>query len=339
MKQAIDTSLAFRSARNLYFRVLHAMIRPASLQKNDRVFVLNTSRKGEFESDYIVSTLERWGLQVVLGESVSHTGDCQFSAPMEVRVTDLQRALDDSSIKALFFCRGGYGLVQLIDALSFDQFLKHPKWLIGYSDITYLHAHVHSLGVMSLHASMLMAYRQCAPSDLDALVAILFNGKRKFVCHGLEVHRPAAVTGPLIGGNLSILHTVIGTPSDMDYAGKILLLEDVFENLMSIERMLYALKRSGKFNNLKALLLGDFVIPVKDNDTSNSIVPEIPAPDEQTIQQAFRIMVLRFFKDADFPIVFGLPVGHVTGRNLPVILGATVYLNLRPDRIDLEYKT
>lgn len=314
------------------------MIRPPLLQKDDRVFVLNTSRKGAFESEYIVTTLESWGLQVIIGESVLHPGDCQFAAPLEIRLADLQRALDDTSIKALFFCRGGYGLVQLLDALSFEQFLMKPKWLIGYSDITYLHAHLHSLGIMSLHASMLMAYRHCAPSDLIALTDILCKGKRQFACHGLQVHRPAPVAGTLMGGNLSILHTVIGTPSDFDYSGKILLIEDVFENLMSIERMLYALKRAGKFKNLKALLLGDFVIPIKDNETSNSIVSEIPEPDEHSVQQAFRMMVLRFFKDADFPIVFRLPIGHVPGRNLPVVLGATVDLEMNGDSLKLSYR-
>lgn len=314
------------------------MIRPAFLQKNDRVHVLNTSRKGAFEADYIVNLLESWDLKVSIGESVSHSGDCQFAAPLEVRFSDLQQALDDAEIKAVFFCRGGYGLVQLLGALSFEQLLKHPKWLIGYSDITYLHAHLHSLGLMSLHASMVMSYRQCSPSDMKTLTEILFGTVSPVVFTGVEVHRAAPVTGTLIGGNLSILHTVIGTPSDMDYSGKILLIEDVFENLMSIERMLYALKRSGKFDGLKALLLGDFVVPIKDNETSNSIVPEIPRPDEHSIQKALRLMVLRFFKDAPFPIVFGLPVGHVAGRNLPVILGADVDLEMNESSLELRYR-
>ncbi len=315
------------------------MIKPPSLKKNDRVFVLNTSRKGVFEFDYVVSLLESWGLRVIVGQSVNHPGDCQFAAPFGVRLADLQQALDDSSIKAVFFCRGGYGLVQLLDAVSFEQFSKNPKWLIGYSDITYLHAHVHSLGIMSLHASMVMSYRQCSPSDMQSLTNILFGTVDSFVATELKVHRPASVTGTLIGGNLSILHTVIGTASDMDYSGKILLIEDVFENLMSIERMLYALKRSGKLSGLNALLLGDFIIPIKDNETSNSIIAEIPEPDEHSIQQAFRLMVLRFFKDATFPIVFGFPVGHVAGRNLPVILGATVHLEMDHDRLELRYRT
>lgn len=315
------------------------MIKPTPLRQNDQVYILNTSRKGVFEADFIVAILRRWGLNPVIGHSALHSGDCQFAAPLEVRFRDLQEALDNPLIKAVFFCRGGYGLVQLLDRLSFDGFLQHPKWLIGYSDITYLHSHLHSLGVMSVHASMLMAYRSCAPQDMAALTDILFHRKQQFTFTGLEIDRPDTVSGVLIGGNLSILHTVIGTASDVDMNDKILIIEDVFENLMSVERMLYALKRSGKFDNLKALLIGDFVIPLKDNEMSNSIVSDIPEPDETSIGTAFRLLVRKFFKDAAFPIAFGLPVGHVPGRNTPLILGSSVCLRMSTDTLELTYKT
>jgi len=274
----------------------------------------------------------------MLGETISDTGYCQFSAHPEVRLRDLQKALDHPEVKAIFFLRGGYGTVQILDLLDFSNFESSPKWLVGFSDITFLHAHVNrNLAIETLHGAMLFGFGTASERDLQSLQQLLFGTQTEFAFDGLENHKIAAVKGQLVGGNLSILHSVIGTPSDIKTEDKILVLEDTFENLMSIERMLYAMKRSGKFDNLKGLLLGDFIIPIKDNETSNCMVPEFPTPDQQTIETAFRLMVLNFFKSYDFPIVFGLPAGHRSGRNVALRLGADVSLDISESQLSIHY--
>jgi len=314
------------------------MIRPSNLKKGDTVYLVNIARKGVYDSDFVTDVFEKWGLKTIVGETVTNEGHCQFSAGPEVRLRDLQRAFDDENVKAVFFMRGGYGTVQILDQLDFSRFSQFPKWLVGFSDITYLHAHVNrNFKVETIHGAMLFGFATAGARDLESLRDLLFDATPNFDFDNLENHKTANVEGELIGGNLSILHTVIGTPSDIDTDGKILFVEDTFENLMSIERMLYAMRRSGKFSSLKALLIGDFNIPIKDNETSNCMVPEFPEPNEATIQAAFRLMVLDFFKDYDFPIVFGLPIGHNPGRNVALNFGRRVKLSIGARDLNLAY--
>lgn len=314
------------------------MKRPSRLQKGDTVYLLNIARKGVYDPGFVMRTFEDWGLETIIGETISEDSYCQFSANPETRLRDLQKALDDENVKAVFFMRGGYGTVQILDKLDFSKFSEHPKWFVGFSDITYLHSHINrNFGIETIHGAMLFGFATAGPRDLESIKSLLFDADPMFVFDGLENYKTANVQGELVGGNLSILHTVIGTPSDLDMNGKILFIEDTYENLMSIERMLYAMKRSGKFDNLKALLVGDFIIPLKDNETSNCMVPEFPQPDEDTIQTAFRLLLLNFFKEYDFPIVFGLPIGHRPDRNVALNLGRKVRLDMTADTLRLTY--
>lgn len=315
------------------------MIIPPSLQKGDSVYLVNIARKGVYDTAFVEKTFRDWGLNPVLGETVSTDGYCQFAAEASLRLADFQKALDNPKIKAIFFLRGGYGTVQILDQIDFTAFTENPKWLVGYSDITYLHAHINrNFGIATLHAAMFSAWHTASESDLHSLRAQLFGESDTLVFSDVDSEKFRETTGEVVGGNLSILHTVIGTPSDITTDGKILFLEDVFENLMSIERMLWAMKRSGKFKGLKALLLGDFLIPVKDNETSNCMVPEIPVPDESSIQPAFRKMILNFFREYDFPICFGLSIGHTTARNTAVVVGKTVHLSMKNGNLVLSGK-
>ncbi|MBD3581345.1 S66 peptidase family protein [Flavobacterium selenitireducens] len=315
------------------------MKRPAHLKKGDTVYLLNIARKGVYNTEFVTRTFDDWGLRTIVGETISDGGFCQFSASSEVRLRDLQNALDDDRIKAIFFLRGGYGTVQILDKLNFSRFTDHPKWLVGFSDITYLHAHINrNFGIETLHGTMLFGFQTASPADLRSMRKLLFEPTSEFTFGGLENHKIADVKGEIVGGNLSILHTVIGTRSDLETYGKILFIEDTYENLMSIERMLYAMKRSGKFDKLKALLVGDFIIPIKDNETSNCMVAEFPEPDEHTIEKAFRIMLLNFFAEYDFPIVFGLPIGHRPDRNIALNFGRTANLAMTDMELTLEYK-
>lgn len=313
-------------------------MQPPFLKNGDSVFLLNISRKGIFNIDFVTQTILNWGLNPIVGNTLTGNGFCQFAADRQTRLDELQNALNNPDIKAIFFCRGGYGAVQLIDELDFSTFAKQPKWLIGYSDITYLHNHIHqNFSLQTIHGPMLFGFEKERQENLTLLQKCLFGQTQHISFSNCSNYKTNNVSGKLVGGNLSILHTCIGTPSDIDTDGKILIIEDVNENLMSVERMLYALKRSGKLNKLEAMLLGDFIIPIKDNETSNNIVAEIPNPSEENVHDAFKKMVLNVLSEYNFPICFGLPVGHIIGRNIPLLLGANVHLQINNNSIALTY--
>lgn len=314
------------------------MARPQYLKKGDTVYLLNISRKGSINMPFVKQVFSDWGLQIVIGETITHEGFCQFSQTQEKRLEDLQTALDDEKVRAIFFCRGGYGTVQILDKIDFSKFIENPKWLIGFSDITYLHAHIHNnFNIETIHGAMLFGFHVSDKADLESMRASLFGEMKQLDFENLENHKVASVEGELVGGNLSILHTVIGTPSDLNTDGKILFIEDTYENLMSIERMLHAFKRSGKLEKLKALLIGDFNIPIKDNERSNSMVMDYPTPDEHTVGFALKVVILDLLKDYDFPICFGLPIGHIEGRNIALILGRKVQLDMTSDSLKILY--
>ena len=314
------------------------MIKPTNLQKGDTVYLLSISRKGSIDMAFVEQQFKNWDLHTIIGTTITGEGFCQFAGTKEERLMEFQAALDNPTIKAIFFGRGGYGTVQIIDQIDFSAFVKHPKWLIGYSDITYLHSHIHqNFGIETIHSTMLSGFNSANQYDVESIKPILFAGEQNLYFKNTENHKIATITGEIVGGNLSILHTNIGTPSDLDTTGKILLLEDVFENLMSIERMLYALKRSGKLDNIKGLLLGDFSIPIKDNEKSNSMVAAYPNPTAENIDKAFRIMVLDLLREYHYPICFGLPIGHETGRNVAINLGAKATISLTSNEVQVLY--
>lgn len=313
-------------------------MQPPFLKNGDSVFLLNISRKGEVDIGFVTKKIQSWGLNPLIGNTIRSNGFCQFAADKQTRLEELQFALNDPDIKAIFFCRGGYGAVQLIDEIDFSIFTKHPKWLIGYSDITYLHSHLHhQFLAQTIHGPMLFGFNKETPENLEALKKCLFGQIKHIAFTNCTTYKTNNVSGILVGGNLSILHTCIGTPSDIDTDGKILIIEDVNENLMSIERMLYALKRSGKLDKLQALLLGDFVIPIKDNETSNNIVAEMPNPTEKNIQEALHKMVLNLLSEYNYPICFDLPFGHIIGRNTSLIFGTNVQLQINKTSLELTY--
>lgn len=310
---------------------------PDLLKKGDTVYLLNIARFGICNREFVRHTFTSWGLNVIWGKSITDKPHCQFSERAEVRLEDLQNAMNNPEIKAIFFLRGGYGTVQIMDDLDLTHFKMHPKWLVGYSDITFMHQLMQKSDFQSIHATMLSTWHQTSISDLTSIKELLFENQVKQEFLDVKSSEIVTIEGELIGGNLSIVHTQIGTLTDIETNGKILVLEDVFENLMSIERMLWALRRSGKFNNLKAILLGDFIIPIKDNETSNNMVYGIPEVNESNSQQAFHVMISEFFKNDSFPVISGLDVGHSLGRNRALKLGAKVRIQTESNRMTIEY--
>jgi muramoyltetrapeptide carboxypeptidase len=272
-------------------------LRPNPIQKGDTVGLLALACKVDFEvlRPAIELMENEWGLKVILGESLTSEYH-QFAGTDTVRANDFQVMLDNPEIKAIFSARGGYGSSRLLDSIDFTAFQKQPKWVVGFSDITAVHCHIHTLNIESLHATMPKLFLQEGGEEsLESLRKILFGEETNYKIEPHQMNRLGAGNGQIIGGNLAILIHVIGSKSDINYDGKILFLEDVNEYLYSIDRMMIQLKRSGKLQNLAGLIVGSFS-DCQDNDvpfgkTANEIIQEAVA-------------------DYDFPVCYGFPVGH-----------------------------
>lgn len=255
-----------------------------------------------------------WQLTVVEGESVQAV-DGPFAGSDDLRRADLQRMLDDPAIRAVFAARGGYGCYRIVDTLDLTRFRQHPKWLVGFSDVTVLHSWLTKQGYPSLHGIMPKQFgNEGVAEALSTLHQWLFGHLP--ISYDVPAHplnRPGQVSGQLIGGNLTMLINSIGTPTDLDYSGKILFIEDIDETLFSLDRMMTQLKRAGRLSNLAGLVVGQFT------DMQLSLNLPFGKDANQIIAEAVA--------EYSYPVCYDFPAGHVA-RNLALPLGRTVRLEV-----------
>ncbi len=295
---------------------------PPYLKKGDTVAIVCTASavKGGIADG--IRTLESWGLQVLVSASVSATWHT-FAGSDALRQEDLQQALDDVAVKAVFAARGGYGTVRIIDAIDFTSFAQNPKWLIGFSDITVLHSHIQrQTGVASIHGQMPKSFEKGTISSLESLRKALF-GEDATIQYSTAnaAHRDGEAEGVLIGGNLAILQSILGSASDPEYDDKILFIEDVGEALYNTDRMLRTLKRAGKLAKLRGLIVGGF-----------TAVRESDPPFGQDIPQIVQEIVAEY----TYPVAFDFPAGHIED-NHALVFGANTRLSVANNRIKLTY--
>jgi muramoyltetrapeptide carboxypeptidase len=255
---------------------------------------------------------QKWGLEVILGSYVFNREN-QFAGTDEQRMKDLQVMLDDASIRAILCARGGYGTVRIIDKLDFSRFLRYPKWIVGYSDITVLHSHIHRhFGIETLHATMPlnMPENQLGNTSVETLRKALFGEEIVYAKRLGPLDRTGAGEGILAGGNLSILYSLMGSHSQIDTKGKILFLEDVDEYLYHIDRMMMNLKRAGMLKELKGLIVGSM------HDMKDNTVP---------FGKNARQIIAGAVKEFKYPVCFDFPSGHGP-ENVALILGRRVKL-------------
>lgn len=300
-----------------------SIIIPPSLKKGDTIGI--TCPGSFLPSERVqqcIRTLQNWGYEVMLGKTVGSDSKNYFSASDEERTDELQAMLDNPEIKAILFGRGGYGTGRIIDHLNFRAFKKNPKWLIGFSDITLLHTHVHTnCKVATLHSPMAAAFNLTNNDStyIDALHHCLKGRKNKIECVAHPFNKKGTATGQLVGGNLALLAHVIGTKSDIDTKGKILFIEDVGEPLYNTDRMLHQLKRAGKFKNLAGLIFGGFT-DIKDTERPFGQKP---------------VEILRnIIEDYDYPVCFGFPISH-DYTNFPVKTGVEHQLRITSGKVIL----
>jgi len=285
------------------------MILPPFLQPGDTIAIVCPSGfMAREKAQTCIDTLQQWGYKVRIGATLDSDSENYFSGTNEQRLADLQHALDDTAVNAVFCGRGGYGLSRIIDALDFTAFRQTPKWLIGYSDITVLHAHVLTrYKIATLHSPMAGAFNDggAVSEGVLSLRRALAGEPAAYTCAIHPFNRRGKVTAPLVGGNLSILAHLVGSPSDIDTKGKLLFLEDVGEYLYNLDRMLLQLKRSGKLAHLAGLVVGGFT---ELKDTTR--------PFGATAEAIIRDVVNEY----DYPVCFGFPVSH-TPDNVALKVG------------------
>lgn len=307
------------------------LIFPPYLHEGDRVIILSPSSK--IDKSFLrgaTKRLKSWRLEVVLAK-YSGSANGTYAGSVSQRLEDLQDAMDDEKAKVIFCSRGGYGAIHLVDKLDFTKFRKHPKWLVGFSDITALHNVFQQNGFASLHAPMARHLavepeeNYCAKLMKDILFGNISEDENAIIYTLTNPHKlnqKGTGTGILRGGNLAVLYGLRGTPYDIPAEGTILFIEDVGERPHAIERMMYNLKLGGVLEKLSGLIIGQFT----EYEENKSLGKDLYGALSDLV------------KEYDYPVCFDFPVGHVT-MNYPLINGAEVTLEVGKKETKLSFNT
>ncbi|MFD2529676.1 S66 peptidase family protein [Polaribacter marinaquae] len=306
------------------------LVTPPYLKQGDTVAIVAPAgilRGRKATVDKAKKLAESWGLKVVLGKNMFNQNN-HFAGTDNERCQDFQDALDNPNIKAIWAARGGYGSVRILDKLDFNKFKKNPKWIIGYSDITAFHNHIHNLGVETIHGMMATSLEEKPEEIIETIASFkkaLFGEDVKYVFADNELNRKnrlniSELKGQLIGGNLAILTSMLGSKSQLNTEGKILFIEEIGEYKYSIDRMLQSLKRAGYFRKVKAVIVGDMSL-IKKNSTKWG----------SSIEQLILDVIPQ-----DIPVVFDFPAGH-EADNRALIFGRNVTLELDMENCLLDF--
>ncbi|AEI51791.1 S66 peptidase family protein [Runella slithyformis] len=301
------------------------MTRPPFLRAGDRVGVLALASQVSYDALYegLRVLREDWHLEVVEGDTL-HTSYHQFSGTDDERRADFQNMLDDPKMKAVFSARGGYGSSRIIDRLNFSRFKKAPKWVIGFSDITALHCHLHCMGVESLHATMPKLFGQEGGGQaVETLRKALWGEPLQYNIGAHPLNRVGTASGQVAGGNICLLAHLLGSRSALDTRGKLLFIEDVEETYYNLDRMMVQLKRARKLDRLAGLIVGQ-VSDMKDNETI------------KFGKTAYEI-IAEYAAEHGYPVCFDFPVGHVAD-NRAMIVGREAQLTVTAEAVQLLFK-
>ncbi|MBR3711172.1 MAG: LD-carboxypeptidase [Bacteroidales bacterium] len=263
------------------------------------------------EMEFAIHWLHEHGFESVFDDRL-YSVDNIAAGSDALRCSIIQEYMDRDDIDAIWMARGGYGSIRIIDKLDFSKFIKHPKPIIGFSDVTVFHGKLSRLGIPSIHASMPHILANKTPEALQSLVDALTGKPLHYEWPSYPLNRLGDAEGVIVGGNLSVLCGMLGSNSFPETDGKILFLEDVDEYIYHVERMMYALKRAGKLDHLKALVIGGLT-DIHDN----------PDPFGKSVEQAIFYVV----KEYDYPVCFGFPAGH-QAENRAIVLGKTAKIRI-----------
>ena len=314
----------------LLFFILHSftsqshtlMTTPPILQKGDTIAILATARKNVDDNlKPAIDLLHSWGLEVVIGNTIGLDNN-QLAGTDEQRAADFQKQLDNPNIKAIWCVKGGYGTVRMIDLLDFTKFKQHPKWIIGFSDITVLHNHLNTMGFKSIHGVMPITVPRATPEAIESLRLSLFGEKLNYNIPSDPMNRTGSASGELVGGNLSILYSLLGSESAIDCNDKILFIEDLDEYLYHIDRMMMNLKRNGCLESIKGIIVGSMT-KMKDN--------EIPWG-----KNAVEI-VEDVTRKYNIPVIYNFPAGHIRD-NRALVLGDIIHMEVNSNSASVTFE-
>tara|TARA_B100000497_G_scaffold50576_1_gene58298 strand:+ start:258 stop:1223 length:966 start_codon:yes stop_codon:yes gene_type:complete len=292
------------------------LIQPEHLKSGDTISILAPSGVlNNFDNKITkaINIFKSWGLNVVLGNHI-YDKNGHFAGTDKNREKDFQKALDNKNIKAIWCARGGYGAVRIIDKLNFDNYLKNPKWIIGFSDITVIHNKLNFLNSESIHAMMITGFEDIGQNNdsLSKLKNVLFGDSLSYSIASNKNNKTGKSEGIIVGGNLTLIQSTIGSKTELKMKDKILFIEEIGEYAYHIDRMLYSLKRAGYFENCKGLIVGQ-ISDVKKNTTD--------------FGRSINELILDVLDEYNFPILFDFPAGHEK-TNFPIILGRKVILDV-----------
>jgi len=307
------------------FKMIKPLIKPVYLTVGDTIAIVAPSGVLKNNESIVKAKklAEKWGLKVVIGKYVLENNH-HFAGTDAQRLSDFQNALDAKNIKAIWCARGGYGSVRIIDMLDFTEFIKNPKWIVGYSDITVFHNHIHNMGIETLHALMctsLITENEDKQMSIESLKNALFGKSVQYAIPVSKFNKKGTAKGQLVGGNLSILQSLLASSSSINTVGKILFIEDVGEYLYHIDRMMYALKRSGYFNGCAGLIVGGMT-EIKKNTTP--------------FGKSVEALILEATKEYSFPILFDFPAGH-GDKNEAIFLGREIEMTVGDEHAIVKY--
>ena len=297
------------------------MRRPNNLEKGDLIYIVSPAKSIDPESIYFAKKLiESWGFIAECGTNT--LGEYNYFSGNDIdRATDFQLAIDHKEAKAILCARGGYGCVRIMDKLNWSNFEKSPKWLIGFSDITVMHHRAQRLSVMSMHATMPLNFQMNSSEALETFRAALIGESFSIQAPPSSFNKIGSARGRLLGGNLSIVYSLLGTADAYDFKDSVLFIEDLSEQLYHIDRMLFALKKAGVFDEIKALVIGGMT-DLKDTSPSFGMT--------------YEEVILEKVKESSIPICFNFPIGHIDD-NRAMIIGETVELEVGPHGASLCY--
>ncbi len=299
---------------------------PPYLQKGDTIGIVAPAGYMAIEKmQSCIETLDSWGYTVQMGATTHSNSTTYFSGTDEERLNDLQQMMDDRKVKAILCARGGYGTNRIIDRLNFKKFKKHPKWIIGFSDITVLHSHLFTqYKIASLHAPMAAAFNDGESENpyVRSLCKALEGERGSYSCAPHLLNRKGKAEGLLVGGNLALLAHLVGTDSDINTKDKILFLEDIGEYLYNIDRMMIQLKRSGRLDKLAGLVIGRFT---DNKDTERPFGKDVYE------------IIHEHVSGYDYPVCFQFPVSH-DKENYALKIGVNYSFEVTDDLVVLEEK-
>lgn len=295
---------------------------PPSLKRGDTIAIISPAKAIEKAAiEYAQTVFENAGFKVLIGKHTL-TKHHYFAGTDLERLSDFQEMLDHPDVKAIVCARGGYGAVRIVDKIQWASQLRNPKWIVGFSDITVFHQKMQRFGIQSIHATMPLNFESNSLESFTSLFSALKGESYEITCSSASKNKLGKVSGDLIGGNLSIVYSLIGTDDQPNYRDAILFIEDVGEQLYAIDRMFHSLKKAGILDQIKGLIVGGMT-NMKETETPTGFILED--------------LILEHFEYSNIPICFDFPAGHIDD-NRALIFGKTIELTIEKTTTSVRFQ-